>query len=118
MYNRAHIVYPTEIGYKSSERVEQEQKAGSVDGAGIHCDFCHKIKAVEVNDAAGVNGSITLNRVDLDVQKEKREKEFSVKSLFVQLTNSGKQIFDLFIKFLYINMIQFLFVFQILRNLR
>lgn len=83
VYNRAHIVYPTQIGYKSSERVEQEQKAGSVDGAGIHCDFCHKIKAVEVNDAAGVNGSITLNRVNLDVQKEKREKEGRMYPIFV-----------------------------------
>jgi len=82
VYNRAFIAYPTEIGYKSFDRVEQERMAGSVDGAGIHCDFCHKIKDVEVNEKAGVNGSITLHRVNMDVEKEQREKEGRLYPIF------------------------------------
>ena len=83
VYNRAFVAYPTKIGYKSFERVEQEQMAGSVDGAGIHCDFCHKIQDVEVNDEAGVDGSITLHRLSLDVEKEKREAEGRLHPMFV-----------------------------------
>ncbi len=71
VYNRS-VAYPTIQDYKTLERVEYERLAGSVDGAGIHCDFCHKIQNVEVNDHAGVNGSITLHRLSMDEERQKR----------------------------------------------
>ena len=61
VYNRGQT-YPTIKGYKSLEQKEIERLSGSVDAEGVHCDFCHKIKSVDVNDYAGVNGAITLNR--------------------------------------------------------
>lgn len=84
IYNRAFVAYPAETdGYKSLERVEYERKAGTVDGAGIHCDFCHKIRDVEVNEKAGVNGSITLHRVNLDLERDKRRIEGRLPPMFV-----------------------------------
>ncbi len=71
VYNRS-VAYPTVQDYKTLERVEYERLAGSVDGAGIHCDFCHKIQNVEVNDHAGINGSISLHRVSMDEEREER----------------------------------------------
>ena len=38
--------------------------AEGVDLHGNHCDFCHKIEAVTVPEAAGVNGSLRLLRPD------------------------------------------------------
>ena len=82
VYNRS-VAYPIETeGYKSLERAELERKAGSVDGTGIHCDFCHKIQAVEVNEHAGVNGAITVHRVDLDTDREKRRIEGRLPPIF------------------------------------
>ncbi len=83
IYNRTVVAYPTERDYKTLERVELERKAGSVDGAGIHCDFCHKIQNVEVNDHAGVNGSITLHRINMDEDKEQRQSEGRLPPMFV-----------------------------------
>ncbi|MBT5876231.1 MAG: hypothetical protein HOH43_22585 [Candidatus Latescibacteria bacterium] len=65
VYNRGVTVYPTSIGYKSTERTEIEKKAGSVNASGVHCDFCHKIKSVEVNDRPGVDGAIALTRANM-----------------------------------------------------
>jgi len=62
VYNRGKVAYPTQVGYKTLEQAELERKAGSVDVDGIHCDFCHKIKEVKVNEHAGVNGSVTMTR--------------------------------------------------------
>lgn len=33
--------------------------------SGVHCDFCHKVQKVEVNDRPGVHGAITLLRPGL-----------------------------------------------------
>lgn len=71
VYNRS-LAYPTVQDYKTLERMEYEKMAGSVDGAGIHCDFCHKIQHVEVNDHAGVNGSITVNLVAMEEERQAR----------------------------------------------
>lgn len=71
VYNRS-LAYPTVQDYKTLERMEYERLAGSVDAAGIHCDFCHKIQSVEVNDHAGVNGSITLNLVAMEEERQAR----------------------------------------------
>ena len=71
VYNRS-VTYPTIQDYKTLERMEYERLAGSVDGAGIHCDFCHKIQNVDVNDHAGINGSITMHRVSMEEEKQQR----------------------------------------------
>ena len=81
VYNRGVIAYPIEIGYKSFEQKELERQAGSVDADGIHCDFCHKIQSVEVNEKAGVNGSIKMHRVKL--VDEEREAEGLLPQMFV-----------------------------------
>ena len=83
VYNRTIVAYPTEIGYKTLERAEYERKAGSVDGAGIHCDFCHKIQNVEVNEKAGVHGSITLHRVSMAEERERRRISGRLPPMFV-----------------------------------
>ncbi|MBT5876108.1 MAG: hypothetical protein HOH43_21960 [Candidatus Latescibacteria bacterium] len=80
VYNRGIVAYPIEIGYKSFEQKERERQAGSVDATGIHCDFCHKIKNVEVNDRAGVNGAIEMHRLTL--KDEKREAEGRLPMIF------------------------------------
>jgi hypothetical protein len=82
VYNRGKVAYPTVVGYKSLEQAELERKAGSVDVDGVHCDFCHKIKDVEVNEKAGVNGSITMSRIQFPGEKEKREKEGRIPPIF------------------------------------
>lgn len=82
VYNRTIVAYPTLRDYKTLERAELEEKAGSVDGAGIHCDFCHKISEVDVNDKAGVHGSITLHRVSMQEEKAVRTIEGKLPPIF------------------------------------
>ncbi len=81
VYNRGVVAFPIKIGYKSFEQKELERLSGSVDADGVHCDFCHKIQAVEVNDRAGVNGSITMHRVKL--VDEEREAQGRLPMMFV-----------------------------------
>jgi hypothetical protein len=83
VYNRGVIAYPTLIGYKSIDRARLERKAGSVDADGVHCDFCHKVKSVEVNEKAGVNGSITMARLEIKDEYEKRTSEGRLPPMFV-----------------------------------
>ena len=82
VYNRS-LAYPTEREYKTLERMEYETLAGSVDAAGISCDFCHKIQNVDVNEHAGINGSITLHRPRMDEDRENRLVKGKMHPIFV-----------------------------------
>ncbi|MBI4552098.1 MAG: hypothetical protein HY710_07530 [Candidatus Latescibacteria bacterium] len=83
VYRRGVIAYPPVIGYKSYEQVRLEQKAGTVDADGVHCDFCHKIKDVIVNERPGVNGSIKLGRNRFQETTQERAREGRLPAMLV-----------------------------------
>ena len=80
--HRGTVAFPTVIGSKSIQQMQLERVAGSVDADGVHCDFCHKIKTVTVNDKAGVNGSITMSRPDKTVENAKRQSDGRLPPIF------------------------------------
>lgn len=83
VYHRGVVAYPPTIGYKTYEQMERERKAGTVDVEGVHCDFCHKIKNVIVNERPGVNGAIRLNRVRFVEKTQKRAREGRLPAMLV-----------------------------------
>lgn len=83
VYQRGVVAYPAIIGNKSYAQMELERQAGTVDVEGVHCDFCHKIRDVTVNDRPGVNGSIQLGRIPFEKQTKKRAQEGRLPAMLV-----------------------------------
>lgn len=80
--HRGTVAFPTVVGSKTIQQMELERAAGSVDADGVHCDFCHKIKEVTVNDKAGVNGSISMYRPAKTDENTKRQADGRLPPIF------------------------------------
>ena len=74
VYNR-NKAYPLQRGRKTQDQVELERKAGSVGAQGVHCDFCHKIREVTVNDRPGVDGAIKVHRPAFEKEEEEAKSQ-------------------------------------------
>ena len=79
---RGTVAYPTVIGNKSIQQMDLERAAGSVDADGVHCDFCHKIKEVKVNDKAGVHGSLVMTLPTKTVDNAQRKSDGRLPPIF------------------------------------